>query len=189
MDETQNIPETATEREPLDTLFKNPLAVFDYLTSSNYKISKAVLYRHVSAGKLRPKKTGQFGIREVNKYAAMYLKMRDGSTTAMASTQDTTHYEDLQRRKLEAEVSKANAQAEHWQRRNLDLDAEVNTRVGQKLAQQSIVLKADLRNFSYSKSPTIIDLVEGNPDKTVDLIAWLNEIFDQHLARYAGETR
>jgi len=169
-----------------DQVFKNPLAVVRYLKVNGWKIGKSALYKHVTEGRLRPNKDGSFLSRAVDKYAAMYLKRADGTTPQTRKADESSVYEDLQRQKLEAEVKKAHAQAVHWEKRNRDLDAEVNTLVDQRLARQSIVLKTDLRNFANSHAPKICEIVEGNQEKVANLIAWLNEQFDNHLARYAN---
>jgi hypothetical protein len=174
------------EDQPQEEL-KNPISILSYLRDHQYKISRAGVYRAVSQGKIRPKKTGHFSPKDVDKFARMYLKKLDGSTHAMADEENLAVFEDLQHQKLEAEVKKAQAQAEHWQKRNMDLDAEVETRVGQSLASRLIILKTDLRNFSHAHSPIIISLVAGDPQKTVDLITYLNDNFDIHLSRYAGD--
>lgn len=172
--------------EKTDQVFKNPLAVVSYLRDNGWKIGKSALYKHVTEGRLRPNKDGSFSSRAVDKYAAMYLKRADGTTPPIRKADETSGYEDLQRQKLEAEVKKTHAQAAHWEKRNRDLDAEVDTLVDQRLAQQSIILKTDLRNFANSHAPDIIEIVEGNHGKISDLIAWLNERFENHLARYAN---
>lgn len=172
--------------EKNDLVFKNPLAVVQYLRESGYKIGKSALYKYVSEGRLKPQKDGTYSGKVILRFAAMYLKRIDGGTPQTQKAEESAALDDLQRQKIEAEVKKAQAQAEHWEKRNKDLDAEVDTRVDQRLAQQSIILKTDLRNFAHAHAPSIIEIVEGNQEKVTDLIAWLSEQFEGHLARYAA---
>jgi hypothetical protein len=168
--------------------FPNLPAVHKYLKVRDWRVSRSTLYAQADQGRLRPQGSGLYLKKDVDKYAALYLRRRDGSTAFDNEKDGLGLMEDLQRQKLEASLRREIAMAENWEQRNRNIEEDVATQVDQRLSEQAILLETDLRNFAYSKAQTIIELVEGNHDKTVDLIDRMLSEFEAHLARYAGTT-
>jgi hypothetical protein len=173
---------------PAEEPFPSLNSVIKYLRLRDWRIGRSTLYEHAEQGRLRPQGSGLYLKKDVDKYAALYLRRKDGSTAFDNEKDGLGLMEDLQRQKLTASLRREIAMAENWEQRNRDIEEDVATQVDQRLSEQAILLKNDLKNFAYSKAQTIIELVEGNHDKTVDLIAWMLSEYEIHLARYARRT-
>lgn len=159
----------------------NILAVVDYLKTAGWKVAKSTCYNHKKSGILKPEKDGTFKISTVDQYAETNLTRLDGR-----SDDDTEKLaEDTQR----IRNRKEKAQAEHW---------ELKTKIAQglyvpkdaferELAQRAMVFKADIDSFCRTQSGAIVNLVDGDKDKTPDLIEYLLAATASWLNRYAAD--
>ena len=159
----------------------NILAVVDHLAANGWKVKKSSVYNHRKEGKIRPQADGSFRISDVERYAETYLKRKDGGESAKL--------DKLQERKLNAEISKTEAQAEHWRNRSKAssqafIPKEEHDR---DLARRAAVIRSDLETFARSEAAEIVSLVGGDAGKIPELVNWLLGRFDGFLAVYAEE--
>ena len=151
----------------------NTLAVADWLRDQGYKVGKSTVYADAKSGLLRPDQEGTFSLETVQKY----IKAK-GLTLRSQSAADTAP--DQQRRAAaEARL------AEHKEKLlKLKYEREVGnliprSQVEQDLAARAQLLKKDLSVFARSEARGLVDLVNGDPDKTADLIGRLLEQFSR----------
>ena len=167
-----------------DMTFPNLVGVLAYLKDHGYKASKSSLYLHAGHGKIHPRKDGLFYVRDIEKYAKIFLKRRGG----MPQRQKTC-FDSLQKERLTAETLKMKAQAEHWQTKTRALTGSFVPRelFEMELAKRAAVMKNDLESFARSEALGIISVVAGTPEKAPDLIQWLLDRLEDFLDRYAEE--
>jgi hypothetical protein len=164
--------------------FQNLLGVLGYLRDRGYKASKSSLYLHAGHGKIHPRKDELFHVRDVEKYAKIFLKRRGGGPQRSRGGIDS-----LQKERLAADTMKLSAQALHWQTKTRVLTGAFVPRelFEMELAKRATVLKNDLESFARSQAPGIISMAEGVPEKAPDLIQWLLDSIEDFLARYGEE--
>ena len=164
--------------------FRNLVGVLAYLEDRGYKASKSSLYIHAGHGKIHPRKDELFHVRDIEKYAKIFLKRRGG-----APQRQKTCIDSLQKERLTAETLKMKAQAEHWQTKTRALTGSFVPRelFEMELAKRVSVLKNDLESFARSNAPGIISMVEGVPEKAPDLIQFLLNCIEDFLDRYSEE--
>lgn len=76
------------------------LAVVGYLQGQGFKIKKSAMYGHTKEGRLKARKDGNYHLRDVMKYARLYLKRIEPSMSR------SNNLENLQEKRLVAEVKK-----------------------------------------------------------------------------------
>lgn len=165
-------------------IFRSGLKVTEYLQRCGYEIKKSAVYNHIREGKLRPDAKGGYSQAAVDKYAKRWLSAGPVAATAPELT-------DLQEKKLEAEVRKLEAQAEHWRHKTAveqGLYVELET-VERSLAARASILKSDLSNFIRARAEELIAIVDGDPQKAPDMIEIYLESLETALGRYAEEGR
>jgi hypothetical protein len=160
--------------------FPNIAKVRSYLHSNGWKVSQSAIYKHAGMNLIRPDKDGRFQLDQVLAYAEQNLKRRDGSTTAD---------DEDQKRKRQADIRKAEAQAKHWElKTKIDAGLYVPRDLFEKeLGARALIFKADLHTLARTRSMEIIDFVAGNPDLAPDLIQFLIDRFDSLLDRYSRD--
>lgn len=157
------------------------MAVVDHLAAQGWKVKKSAVYNHRKEGKLHPQDDGSFRITDAERYAERYLKRKDGS--------ESPKLENLQKKRLIAEISKTEAQAEHWANKakassGSFVPKEYHER---DLARRAAVFRSDLETFARSEAPDIVNLFGGDAGKIPELVSWLLERFAGFLAAYAEE--
>jgi len=161
----------------------NALAVVDYLSKNGWKIKKSAAYKHIQEKKLRPNRDGRYTVVEIERYAAAYLKRKDGIE------QDVTPIDTIQQEKLRAETDKMKAQAEHWQIRAKAASGQYVDKgyFDQELARRAAIFRADLEGFVRSKASDITALVQGDALLIPHLIDYMQSEVETVLARYSEE--
>ena len=167
-----------------DMTFQNLIGVLGYLRDRGYKASKSSLYLHAGHGKIHPRKDELFHVRDIEKYARLWLKRRGGGPQRSSSGIDA-----LQKERLSADTMKLSAQALHWQTKTRVLTGAFVPRelFEMELAKRATVLKNDLESFARSQAAGIINVAEGVPEKAPDMIQWLLNCIEDFLARYSEE--
>lgn len=161
--------------------FRNPKAVFEFL-EPHYKVSVMTVYNHVKTGKLQ--KAGEFfAYDDVIEYAEKNLPKKAGSAPGEG--------DDLQTRKLRAEIRKIEEQAERiaFQRAveqgrfvpRATLELEIAARAG--------VFEAGLKHEFTAAAPELVALVRGDIDRSADLVESLKNKIDSFLNEYANTRR
>ncbi len=163
-----------------ENTFSNILEIVSYLKATGWRVSKSTVYNHVKEGRLRPGKDGKYKSSVVDKYAVYAdLPRMDGSTSR----------DRIAEEKQRAENRKALAQAEHW---------ELKTKIAQglyvpresferELAQRAMIFKADIESFCRAQAGIIVSLVDGDKDKTPDLIDYMLSAAAGWLNRYSAD--
>ncbi len=156
---------------------ENIPAVVKYLSDAGWKISKSAAYKHKKEGKLRPGHDGGFSIRAVDKYAMQWLEKKDGSG----------NLDDLQEATAKAQLEKLQAQARHWDTKTkIELGEYVHRDHWEKeLSARARIFKSDMENFIRAQAGEIIRIVEGDPEKTPDLIDYYLKHLESWLDRYS----
>ncbi len=167
---------------------KNILEVVKYLEGlDRYKVKQATVYRHKDHGKLRPQADGTFRISDVDRYAATFLKLKDGSGGLRMRSPAPAIADD----KAAAEARKVSAQAEHWEIKTKILKGEYIERSAFEaaLARRASIFKSDIENFIRSNSAEMIKLVSGDDLKAPDVIEFWLEASEKWLARYSEDAQ
>jgi len=166
-----------------DLTFPNILAVVEYLKAGGWKIAKSMAYQHRKEGKVRPREDGVFHVKDVVKYARVFLRKIETGKTVSADI------DAVQQEKARAETDKLKAQAEHWQiktaiARGLLVEKDQFER---ELARRAAVFRADIENFIRAHAAGITALVSGDATKAPDLIEYMMDAAEGWLDRYSGE--
>ena len=163
--------------------FTNVKCVIEYLQSQNYKIKRSSVYEHAKHGKLKPKKDGIFYLSDVERYAKLFLKLKDNTLPGMVSRETT------QKRRVEAETRKMEAQALHWETKTkIESGSYVEkTAFEHALSQRAMLFKNDIDTFCRSKAADIINLTGGDKDKIPDLIEYLLDQTAKWLNTYSAD--
>jgi len=167
------MPETRT--------FSNRLAVTKYLTVEGWKVSKSTVYNRTGKAKLLPREDGLFHLKDVNKYAGVFLKRKDTGKRLQ------TEQDNLQRRKTGLEVEKLEveiARAKHKQKVEEGLYIP-RDQFEIELASRATVLDAGIAHFFQSDAATWIHLVGGDQRKLPELISVLMAAKDEFMNQYA----
>lgn len=164
-----------------DASLPNALAVVDHLSAKGWKVKKSSIYNHRKEGKLRPQPDGSFKLADVDRYAETYLRRKDGG--------QSDKLDKLQQQRLDAEIRKTRAQADHWEMKAKSFSgAYVPKDLFEKeMAKRLAVFRNDLETFASSEAGEIATAVAGDPGRIPDLIAHLMDRFEVFLARYAEE--
>lgn len=160
---------------------KNALAVVDYLAGQGWKVKKSAVYKHHKEGKIRAQQDGTFRVSDVERYAETFLRRRDGS--------ETGKLEKLQQERLQAELRKTVAQAEHWENRaraasGIFIAKDQHER---DLARRAALFRTDLDTFVRSEAPEIVAQTGGDAARIPELVTWMLGRIDLFLARYTEE--
>ncbi|MCU0589873.1 MAG: hypothetical protein MUC33_01415 [Desulfobacterales bacterium] len=165
---------------------KSILEVVRYLEGlDKYRVKQATVYRHRDQGKLRPQSDGTFLVKDVERYAGTFLKLKDGSGGLKMRPASPAVADD----KAAAEARKVSAQAEHWEIKTRILKGEYVERSAFEaaLARRAAVFKSDIENFIRSSSAEMIKLVSGDDLKAPDVIEYMLEASERWLARYSED--
>ena len=171
--EEQYMPEIRT--------FPNRLAVTKWLQDNGWKVSKSTVYNRIGKAKLLSREDGLFYLKDVKKYASVFLKRKD-TGKRLQGEQD-----DLQRRKTGLEVEKLEveiARAKHKQKVEEGLYIP-RDQFEIELASRATVLDAGIAHFFQSDAATWINLVGGDQRKLPELISVLIAAKDEFLNQYA----
>jgi len=157
---------------------KNIPAVIAWLDEQGWKISQSAAYKHKKEGKLRPGADGWFSVPVVEKYARQWLQRKDGLPPSG---------EELADEKARAELEKLRAQARHWETKTRKELGELVERADwdRELAARARVFKNDMENFIRVEASELIRLVDGDPDKTPELIEYYLKRAEDWLNRYS----
>ena len=167
------------KQNPSERTFRNLQSVLTYLTESGYKISQSKIYQDRDEGKIRPQKNGNYTLKAVEKYASLFAKRLDGSTSG--------DDEQLQKERLQAETKKAKAQAKHWEQKTKIAAGQYVPKESfeRELAARASIFKTDLENFCRSEAVGIISIVTGDQNKAPDLIDRMLTRVEHFLNRYS----
>jgi hypothetical protein len=165
--------------DPVQNEFDNLRQVAAYLQEQEWKVSQSTVYKHAREGRLRPTADGTYPVRVVDKYATTHLVQKETGDKVKASA--------LQEDKTRAEVEKLQEQALHAKIRRMALEGKyvLRDQVELELAGRAATLAAGLNFFAQARAGEIVDLVEGNPARTGDLVRELTAAFDEFLNEYA----
>jgi hypothetical protein len=145
----------------------NLLAVVEYFRDKGWKITKSPAYRHSNESKIRSQPDGTLLVTDAEKYARLFLKRKDASKSGVPKK-----IESLQTNNQAAEAKKVAAQAKHWEIKTKILEGKFVDRAEFEwaLAARASIFKTDMENFFRSQAGEMINLVQGDSLKALDLI-------------------
>jgi len=161
------------------TELESPLEVTSYLKAAGWKVSKSTLYQHVKQGKLRPDADGRFPVKAVQKYAASFLTLEE--------TRQKVADEDLQRKKLIAEISRIQEQTKRERIKRLAEEGRYVPRdqFEMELAARASVIDTLRRNSIMTGAAERVALVGGDTSRIPDLIAFDLAQHDDEMNQFA----
>ena len=155
-------------------------AVLEYVSENGRKLAKTKLYEDVRKGRLKKQPDGSFKPRDVDKYLV---------SLPLAGTPEglTEKVADRQRRKEEADIRKAEAQARREEFNLATLQGKYLPReqIASELAVRAVALRDGLKNAMESSAGDIVELVGGDPKQTSALIEFMGRLFDRTMGDYA----
>jgi hypothetical protein len=168
--------------EPTDKPLADLADVLDYLKESDWKVSKANLYRHHKQGKISPRPDGSYSIKNVEKYARSWLKQQ--STGKKIDEMK----DDIWVQKLQEELKNLRLDGN---RKALAYDREIGAlipreQVENELATRAGILDAGLKHWIQSRAAEWIRMADGDTKKVGDLINRMNHDLDEHINTYAA---
>lgn len=177
----QHITALATRQGLTERTLPNALAVTAYLKGLGRKTGKSTIYNHTKEGKLRRRPDGTYSLADVDRYAQEHLPRLDGEIEEPTGS--------LQQQKLQAEIDKTRAQAQHWDMRTkVFTGAYVPKDLYEaELAKRAAILRNDLETFARAEAAEIVAQAKGDAETIPDMTEWLLNRFEQFLDRYAEE--
>ena len=166
---------------PQEQTFPNLLTVLDRLQNTGWQVSRAGLYKHHKEGKINPQKDGTYRLKDVEKYAKTWLKLKSTGKKLREAQ------ENLQKRKLLREIEKLEEEiARNRYKREIEEGKYIlKDRLEMELAARAAVLNAGLDHMNQSKAVEWINLVDGDVKKARELIAAFNIAKNELLNQYA----
>lgn len=162
-----------------DESFATIAEVLRHLDREGWKVSQTTIYKHKKRGLIRPNERGRYLRSVVDAYAARHLQRLDGAPTGAGAEDE----------KRAAEIRKTLAQAEHWEikaavARGAYIPREQHE---EDLAARAAVLRSDLLDLCRSRAPDVVNIVDGDPEKTTDLSEFMVDMVLTFLDRYAKQ--
>ena len=165
-------------------IFDNTSSVLSYLQDCGWKIKKSAFYKHLKDVKLKPGPDGKYQSKDVDRYARIFLKRRDGNKRIGASTQKII---SMQERRLNAETRKLESQARQCELKEREAAGELMSRVQfeQELCGQVVILKSNINNFILLKTPELVRICAGDTSKIDETRNYFQEAFDDWMDEFA----
>ena len=167
-------------------IFKNRSEVFEFLKAQGNKLSRAKLYRDVSIGKLPVQKDGTI----LKKDLTWYIKHPASNLIAgPVAVAGSSNLDDMQIRKIEADIKKSEAQALLAEKKAGMLSGQLVDKdlFYGEIAARSAVFKSDLINFFRAKASDMIAIVSGDQKKATDLMEFCIYALEAAISRYSEE--
>ena len=160
-----------------DEVFKDRLAVVEYLQNAGFKVKKTKIYQDAKAGKLVIQPDGTVYRKDVERYAAGWLKP---ATPAEG-------LDDIQAKKIQAEYEKIVEQtALIRHKREVEQGRYIlRTEFEQELAARAGILEMDLKNRFRTACSDLVRTVHGDSGTSGHLARALARILEQALDEYA----
>lgn len=154
--------------------------VLEYVAEAGRKLAKSKLYDDVRRGRLKKQSDGSYRIRDVDRYI-LSLPLSgtpDGLTEKVA---------DRQRRKEEADIRKAEAQAKREEFNLAVAQGRYLPReqIAMELAVRAVALRDALKNAVESSASDIFDLVSGDTSRIDVFIEFMGRMFDRTMGDYS----
>lgn len=160
--------------------FGGAVEVLKFLQDEGWKIARATLYQHIKASKLRPEPDGTFTLKAVRAYARAHLQLM--------ATRQKQEDEDLQRKKLQVdiEVMEEKLKRERFKREAEDARLMPREDVSLELAARAVVQDHEWTRVIQSRAGEMIALVEGEAERSSELVRFLLAAKDKVLSEYAS---
>lgn len=168
-------------KKPDSAVFRNRVAVIDYLKQQQIKVGKSKLYKDADSGRLRVQADGSVLLSDVELYMRAYL-------TPKQKTSVTADIEELQKEKLELESKKLKEQIAklEWDREKEAGKYLLRSDFEMELAARAAVLQVTLQQMAESKAYEWIAVCKGDHTKTNDLSAMITAEIAAALDSYAS---
>ncbi len=167
---------------PDNMTFPNRLAVTSYLKEHGWQVSKSTLYSRTGKAKLIPREDGLFGLKDVNKYASLFLKRQDTGQRVQEQL------DAQQRNKMRLEIEKLEEEvARSRHKRKVEEGLYIpRDQIELELAGRAAVLDAGLTHLFQSQAGVLIEVSGGDPRKTAEVVHRLTDAKDRFLNQYAA---
>jgi hypothetical protein len=162
-------------------VFRNRVAVVEYLKRNNIRISKTKLYRDADTGKLRVQPDGSILLSDVELYTRAYLTPKQKASM-------NAEIEALQKEKLDLESQKLKEQIAKlvWDREKEAGRYLLKSDFEMELAARAAVLQVTLHQMATTKAYDWIAVCQGNHVKVPDMAAMITSEIDSCLNDYAS---
>ncbi|MBU2623428.1 MAG: hypothetical protein KKD92_14040 [Proteobacteria bacterium] len=161
-------------------VFRNRVAVIEYLKKNNIRIGKSKLYKDADFGKLRVQPDGSVLLSDVELYTRAYL-------TPKQKTAVNADIEALQKEKLEKENQKLDEQIAKlaWDREKEAGRYLLRSDFEMELAARAAVLEMSLRQMAQTKAYDWVAVCRGEHSKAADMAAMVTAEIGTVLNDYA----
>lgn len=154
--------------------------VLEYVAEAGRKLAKSKLYDDVKRGRLKKQTDGSYRVRDVDRYI-LSLPL-SGTPNGL-----TERVADRQRRKEEADIRKAEAQAK---REEFNLSVAQGKylpreQIAMELAVRAVALRDALKNAVESSASDIFDLVSGDTSRKDVFLEFMGRMFDRTMGDYS----
>lgn len=172
-------------KKPIDTtidsnVFASLLAACEYLVSKGYKVSESKIYRDKNAGKITLEQDGKsISTKAVWEYAEEYLEKTGVNGQDLSDIQSQKEYASLELK--EEQIKKVRFQREKEEGKYI-----LRSEFEKELASRAVVLDAGFRHLFNMRASEWVAIVNGQPDKSSDLLSALNNGLDEQLRAYAS---
>ena len=178
----------SSSRVPDDRFLPNLLEAMRWLQNLGYKIKKSKIYEDKKKGKIYVWPDGRVYKADAELYARKHLILEKSPDLEDAETKDL---EELQRKKLHAEVERLRRQIEKY---TFEMAKEQNKYMlkadfHKEMARRLLVLEQNLTHFFRSQAPDLVFLVGGQPKKIPDFLDTIITKLHQELNDFASTER
>lgn len=162
------------------TVLDDYRAVLNYVAEAGRKLAKSKLYADVGKGRLRKQPDGSFRIRDVDRY--LVSLPTSGTPDGVAEKAA-----DRQRRKEEADIRKAEAQARREEFNLAVAQGKFIPReqVAGEMAARAVALRDGLKNAMESAAQDVIEIVAGDAKQTSAMLEFMGRIFDRAMGEFS----
>jgi hypothetical protein len=160
--------------------FKNRKEVAAFLKKEGWKVSQSTFYEHSKIGMIWPDvEKKRYSLKAVLKYAKTHL--------VPMGTMQKKKDEDLQRKKIEAEIEWKQEQARREKIKRQKEEGELieRDRIYLELASRAAVLEAGLKGMIQIRAGEFVALVGGDEQKAAELVREITAEVDLVMNEFA----
>ena len=175
---------TINPEKKQEDFFETKLDAWRFLRADGWNISRSRFYDHCRDGLLRPDPaTGQYKLSAVERYAKLHVRLE--ATGAKVNEK----LDKMQEEKLETELA----------REKVRLEREIHDlKIKQKkfvpaaefelaIVARAVAFMAHLNHAVQSNVPDWIDLVEGDQNRSAELVQAVSGVIEQRMSDFAAE--
>lgn len=164
-----------------DETYRTVADALEYICSLGRKVGKSKFYADVR-GNFPPKRNGVFHRKDLKRYA-------ETLPVANASDKEAGAVAELAEEKARLEIEKLEEQIKRERQKRLREEGKLIARedVEAEMAARAVTLETGLKTSFETRLLEVVHLVEGNPQKALELQGMVEDIINRCLHDYAGE--